>query len=91
MTATDASIVAALTAALTAGRVLTDPATTESLAHDEAEWAPYGRPAAVVRPLTTAEVAGTVRACRAGALTPARAVKAAWDPHDILNPGEVLG
>jgi FAD/FMN-containing dehydrogenase len=45
----------------------------------------------VVRPLTTAEVAGTVRACRAGALTPARAVKAAWDPHDILNPGEVLG
>jgi len=63
MTATEAPIVAALTAVLPAGRVLTGRATTESFAHDEAEWAPYGRPAAVVRPLGTAEVAATVRAC----------------------------
>jgi glycolate oxidase len=27
----------------------------------------------------------------AGALGLARAVKAAWDPQDILNPGKVLG
>ncbi|MFJ6084927.1 FAD-binding oxidoreductase [Streptomyces sp. NPDC092369] len=32
-------------------------------AHDEAEWAPYGSPAAVVRPRTAEEVQRVVRAC----------------------------
>lgn len=48
---------------LPAERVLTDPALTASYLHDEAEWADHGRPAAVVRPRTTAEVAAVVRAC----------------------------
>lgn len=42
-------------------RVIDDP--SESYAHDEAEWAEFGRPAAVVRPRTAAEVQEVVRAC----------------------------
>ena len=42
-------------------RVVDDPA--ESYAHDEAEWADFGRPAAVVRPRTASEVQEIVRAC----------------------------
>jgi glycolate oxidase len=61
--APDASIVAALREVLPADRVLTDPELTASYAHDEAEWAPHGRAAAVVRARNTAEVAATVRAC----------------------------
>jgi glycolate oxidase len=34
-----------------------------SFVHDEAEWAPFGKPVAVVRPKTTADVAEVVRAC----------------------------
>ncbi|HEX4246586.1 MAG TPA: FAD-linked oxidase C-terminal domain-containing protein [Pseudonocardia sp.] len=56
-------IVAALRAVLPADRILTDPDLTEGYSHDEAEWAPYGRPAAVVRARDTAEVSATVRAC----------------------------
>jgi glycolate oxidase len=56
-------IVVELRAVLPADRVLVDPDLTRGYAHDEAEWAPYGRPAAVVRPRSTEEVAATVRAC----------------------------
>ncbi len=35
----------------------------ESYAHDEAEWAEFGRPAAVVRPRDAEEVQAVVRAC----------------------------
>jgi glycolate oxidase len=56
-------IVTALREVLPADRVLTDPELTAGYAHDEAEWAPHGQPAAVVRPRDTAEVAATVRAC----------------------------
>ncbi|MEU7324420.1 FAD-linked oxidase C-terminal domain-containing protein [Streptomyces griseoviridis] len=48
---------------LPAGRVLTDPGVTGSYAHDEAEWAPHGLPAAVVRPRTAEEVRTVVRVC----------------------------
>ncbi|GAA4545387.1 FAD-binding oxidoreductase [Pseudonocardia xishanensis] len=48
---------------LPAERVLTDPDVTSSLAHDEAEWAPAGRPLAVVRAITPEEVQAVVRAC----------------------------
>ncbi|MGE3664131.1 MAG: FAD-binding oxidoreductase [Pseudonocardia sp.] len=58
-------MVAVLRAALPPGRVLTDPDVVERYRHDEAEWAEYGRPVAVVRPEGTAEVAAVVRACAA--------------------------
>jgi glycolate oxidase len=63
--APDEAVVAALRAVLPADRILTDPGLTASYAHDEAEWAEHGRPAAVVRARSTAEVAATVTACAA--------------------------
>ncbi|PRY38614.1 FAD-binding oxidoreductase [Umezawaea tangerina] len=45
------------------GRVLVDPDVLASYRHDEAEWAPYGTPAAVVRPRTAEEVQVVVRYC----------------------------
>jgi glycolate oxidase len=52
-----------LSAALPAGRVLTDPDAMAGYLHDEAEWAPYEPPLAVVRPRSTAEVQEIVRFC----------------------------
>ncbi|HVW33175.1 MAG TPA: FAD-binding oxidoreductase, partial [Acidimicrobiia bacterium] len=54
-----------LAAALPAGAVVTDPDIMGGFVHDEAEWAPFGAPVAVVRPRTTAEVAAVVQACAA--------------------------
>ncbi len=56
-------LLTALRAALPPRQVLTDPDTVAPYLHDEAEWAPYGRAVAVVRPTTTAEVAAVVAAC----------------------------
>src|SRR5690606_27126611 len=56
-------LVADLRAALPADRVLVDPDVVAPYLHDEAEWAAYGRAAAVVRPRATAEVAAVVAAC----------------------------
>lgn len=47
-----------------AGRIVLDPAVTASYQHDEAEWAPFGQPLAVVRPRSTDEVQALVRFCR---------------------------
>ncbi|MGH3310506.1 MAG: FAD-binding oxidoreductase [Streptomyces sp.] len=52
-----------LSTVLPGGTVLTDPATLEGYLHDEAEWAPYEPPLAVVRPRSTAEVQAVVRFC----------------------------
>ena len=41
-----------LSALLPPGRVLDDPDVLRSYSHDEAEWAPWELPAAVVRPRT---------------------------------------
>jgi glycolate oxidase len=57
------ALVAELLAALPPDRVLLDPDVVATFLHDEAEWAPHGRAAAVVRPRSTAEVAAVVRAC----------------------------
>ncbi|NNG39552.1 FAD-binding protein [Flexivirga sp. ID2601S] len=46
---------------LSDGAVVTDPALLESYLHDEAEWAAYGKPVAVVRAGSTADVRDTVR------------------------------
>ena len=56
-------VLTALRPALPPQQLLTDPDTVAPYLHDEAEWAPYGRAVAVVRPSTTAEVAAVVRAC----------------------------
>ena len=64
-----APVVADLLDAVPADRVLLDPGVLGSYLHDEAEWAEYGSPAAVVRPRSTAEVAG-----RRGRM------RAAWRP-----------
>ncbi|WP_306368469.1 FAD-binding oxidoreductase [Nocardiopsis sp. CC223A] len=57
------SIARSLAAAIGADQVVTDPEIMEGYAHDEAEWAPYGIPAAVVRPRGTADVAAVVALC----------------------------
>ena len=53
----------ALVAALPPAAVLTDPTSVERYAHDEAEWAPFSLPIAVVRPTLAAEVQSVVRIC----------------------------
>ena len=50
-----------LRAVLRADQVLTDPAALEGYAHDDAEWAAYEPPRAVVLAESTADVAATVR------------------------------
>ncbi|NIH78744.1 FAD-binding oxidoreductase [Amycolatopsis viridis] len=56
-----ATLVAALRRVVPADRVVDDPAVVESYLQDHAEWADYGRAAAVVRPRGTAEVREVVR------------------------------
>ncbi|CAM03160.1 glycolate oxidase [Saccharopolyspora erythraea NRRL 2338] len=56
-------VVAALRAELPERCLLTDPDSMARYAHDEAEWAPHGKPAAVVRASTTEQVATAVRIC----------------------------
>ena len=56
-----ADLLAELAAALPAGAVLTDPDLRRGHRHDEADLCPFGMPAVVVRPTSTAEVAAVVR------------------------------
>lgn len=58
-----AAITEELTGLLPTGSVLTDPDVVAGLSHDQAAWAPYGRPAAVVRAGSTGDVVQVVRAC----------------------------
>ncbi|WP_406642578.1 FAD-binding oxidoreductase [Amycolatopsis sp. WGS_07] len=44
-------------------RIVRDPDVLRGYAHDEAEWAPYGEPAVLVRPRTADEVQAVVRQC----------------------------
>jgi glycolate oxidase len=57
------TIGAALAAALPADRLVTDPDVLASYAHDDAEWAPWELPAALVRARTAEEVQTVVRLC----------------------------
>ena len=52
-----------LRATVPGGRVLDDPDSTERYCHDEAAWAPYGRPLAVVRARDADDVQRVVRFC----------------------------
>lgn len=56
-------LVETLSKALPADRIVLDPDVIASYQHDEAEWASYEVPAAVVRPRTAEEVQAVVRAC----------------------------
>jgi glycolate oxidase len=58
-------IIEALRAALSPDSLVTDEGMLDGYAHDDAEWAPYGRPAAVVLASSVADVVATVRTARA--------------------------
>src|ERR1700750_868088 len=58
-----AGLVGVLRGGLPDGRLVTDADVLGALSHDDAEWAPAGRPAAAVRARTEAEVQHVVRAC----------------------------
>jgi glycolate oxidase len=60
---TSQELVPALESRLAPGRVITDPDVVVSYARDQAAWAPYGKPLAVVRPRDTTEVQATVALC----------------------------
>ncbi len=59
----DEALLAQLRACLPVEDLVTDQDVAASYAHDEAAWAAYGLPLAVVRPRSTTEVAHVVRAC----------------------------
>ncbi|MDV8057458.1 MULTISPECIES: FAD-binding oxidoreductase [unclassified Rhodococcus (in: high G+C Gram-positive bacteria)] len=59
------SLVDRLSNSLPTDRIVVDPDVIASYQHDEAEWAPYSVPIAVVRPRTAEEVQAVVRACLA--------------------------
>ena len=58
-------VVGSLLEALPRDRVLDDPDVMASYAHDDAEWAPWEMPAAVVRPRSAEECRAVVLACLA--------------------------
>ncbi len=57
-------ITEALREALSPDALVTDAETLDEYAHDDAEWAPYGRPAAVVLASCVEDVVATVRTAR---------------------------
>ncbi|TDD07340.1 FAD-binding protein [Saccharopolyspora terrae] len=59
----DNAALRALRSALPDEVVLTDPDSTGRFSHDEAEWAPYGKPLAVVRARSTEDVVAAVKTC----------------------------
>ena len=65
-------------------RLLLDPDVQSAYLHDEAVWAEHGRPLAVVRPASTAEVAAVVAVCARHR----RAGRAARRRHRALRRGQ---
>src|SRR3954469_8029818 len=65
MAVTPEDLVAELERVLPAGRVVRAADVLASYAHDEAEWAPYGTPAALVRPREAADVREGAALCAA--------------------------
>src|SRR5580692_6513084 len=59
------ALVEALSRGLPAERLVVDPDVLAAMSHDDAEWAPTGRPAAAVRARTEADVQHVVRTCAA--------------------------
>ncbi|MBB5157860.1 FAD-binding oxidoreductase [Saccharopolyspora phatthalungensis] len=63
MSGTAEKALAALRAGLPEPVLLTDPDSVARFAHDDAEWAPYGKPLAVARTTSTDDVVAVVRIC----------------------------
>ncbi|UEL33236.1 FAD-binding protein [Rhodococcus sp. C1] len=59
----DMTLLEALGSQIDADRLITDPDIMASYIHDDAEWAPYEMPVAVVRPRTAEQVQTVVQAC----------------------------
>ncbi|MFI0445354.1 FAD-binding oxidoreductase [Actinomadura sp. 6N118] len=57
------SLVEALRTLIPAERVVTDPGVVSAYVRDEAQWAPYGAPAALVRAASTEDVQAVVSEC----------------------------
>ncbi|MFD0853973.1 FAD-binding oxidoreductase, partial [Actinomadura adrarensis] len=57
------SFLNALHRTLPAGRLVTDPGVMSAYAHDEAMWAPFGTPAALVRATSVEDVQAVVSTC----------------------------
>ena len=57
------TLLEALGSQIDADRLITDPDIMASYIHDDAEWAPYEMPVAVVRPRTAEQVQTVVQAC----------------------------
>lgn len=62
-TVDSAALLEAIGSQIDADRLIVDPDIMASYAHDDAEWAPYAMPVAVVRPRTAEQVQAVVRAC----------------------------
>ncbi|MDV6267589.1 FAD-linked oxidase C-terminal domain-containing protein [Rhodococcus globerulus] len=62
-TVDSATFLEAIGSQIDADRLIVDPDIMASYAHDDAEWAPYAMPVAVVRPRTAEQVQAVVRAC----------------------------
>lgn len=62
-TASELAVLEALAAVLPSDRIIVDDDVMRSYSHDEAQWAPFVTPLAVVRPRTEAEVQQTVKLC----------------------------
>jgi glycolate oxidase len=60
---TSDELITRLETLLAPGRVVTDPEVVTGYAHDQAAWAPHGKPLAVVRARDTEEVRATVSFC----------------------------
>jgi glycolate oxidase len=73
VTAAAGKLIEALGRGLPGDRIVADPDVLAALSHDQAQWAPAGRPAAAVRARTEAQVQHVVRTCAAlGAAVVAR-------------------
>jgi FAD/FMN-containing dehydrogenase len=73
-----------LTRRLSRGAVVTDDGVMEGYRRDRAATVPAGRPRAVIRPSTVAEVS---KQLGPASLAVHQAIKTALDPSGILNPG----
>jgi glycolate dehydrogenase FAD-linked subunit len=58
-----AEVLTELAAALPSDALIVDRDVTRSLSHDEAEWAPFGEPLALIRATSSDHVAATVLIC----------------------------